>query len=57
MSIGPPMANRDQVFYDKTNAAQDKKPVEPGAAPPVVEESSISRWVPALGVLVVWIVV
>jgi len=38
-------------------SAPAPKPVEPGAAPPVVEEKGLSRWVPALGVIVVWIVV
>ncbi|SFB17098.1 glycine betaine/proline transport system permease protein [Nocardioides alpinus] len=33
------------------------RPVEPGAPPPVIEESGMSRWVPALGVIAVWIVV
>ncbi|MDR7255590.1 glycine betaine/proline transport system permease protein [Nocardioides sp. BE266] len=52
---GPPMANRDEIH--STVATKEKRPVEPGAAPPVVEESGISRWVPALGVIVVWIIV
>jgi glycine betaine/proline transport system permease protein len=54
---GPPMANRNEVFYEKTHGTQEKRPVEPGAPPPVIEESSISRWFPALGVIAVWIVV
>lgn len=33
------------------------RPVEPGAPPPVIEESGMSRWIPALGVIAVWIVV
>ena len=33
------------------------KPVEPGAAPPVAEEAGLSRWIPALGVIAVWIAV
>ena len=32
-------------------------PVEPGAPPPVPEERGVSRWIPALGVVVVWIVI
>ena len=36
---------------------EEQRPVEPGAPPPVVEDSGISRWIPALGVVVVWIVV
>ena len=31
--------------------------VEPGAAPPAVERRSVSRWVPAVGIVAVWIVV
>ncbi|NYE37015.1 glycine betaine/proline transport system permease protein [Nocardioides cavernae] len=31
--------------------------VEPDAAPPVVEDSGISRWVPAAAVVVLWVVV
>lgn len=54
---GPPMANRDEVFHDKTHGTKEKRPVEPGAPPPVVEDSGVSRWVPALGVIVVWIIV
>lgn len=57
MSIGPPMANRDQVFYEKTHGSAEKRPVEPGAAPPVAEDSGVSRWIPALGVIVVWVVI
>ena len=33
------------------------RPVEPGAAPPVPEDTGLSRWIPALGVIVVWVVV
>jgi glycine betaine/proline transport system permease protein len=54
---GPPMANRDQVFYDKTHSSPEKRPVEPGAAPPAAEDSGLSRWIPALGVIVVWVVI
>ena len=32
-------------------------PVEPGAPPPVAEDSGLSRWIPALGVVLVWIAV
>ena len=37
--------------------ATASRPVEPGAAPPVAEEAGISRWIPALGVVLVWIAV
>ena len=57
MSIGPPLANRNEVHYDKVPGTTEKRPVEPGAPPPVVEDSGISRWIPALGVVVVWIAV
>jgi len=53
--LGPPMANRDGVHG--TTATLERRPVEPGAPPPVVEDSGISRWIPALGVLLVWIAV
>jgi len=33
------------------------KPVEPGAAPPVTERETVSRWIPAAAVVAVWIVV
>ncbi|MBD3913858.1 ABC transporter permease subunit [Nocardioides hwasunensis] len=38
------------------NNPKDRRPVEPGAAPPVVEDSGISRWVPALAIVVLWVV-
>ena len=57
MSIGPPLANRNEVHYDKTHGTQERRPVEPGAPPPVVEDTGISRWVPAVGVIALWIVV
>ncbi len=31
--------------------------IEPGAPPPVAEDKGISRWIPALGVVVVWVVI
>ncbi|HEV2796710.1 MAG TPA: ABC transporter permease subunit [Nocardioides sp.] len=39
------------------SAAPTPKQVEPGAAPPVPEDSGLSRWVPALGIILVWIAV
>ncbi len=33
------------------------KPVEPGAVPPMPEPRSLSRWIPAAGVVAVWAVV
>ncbi len=33
------------------------QPVEPGAEAPGDEDKRLSRWVPALGIMVVWIVV
>lgn len=32
-------------------------PVEPGASPPPAADSGLSRWIPAVGVLVVWVVI
>ncbi|CUR61313.1 putative glycine betaine transport system permease protein [metagenome] len=40
-----------------TAPAAAPRPVEPGAAPPVVEDAGISRWIPALGVIAVWIAI
>ena len=40
-----------------TIAPSAPKPVEPGAPPPVVEDTGLSRWIPALGVIVLWIIV
>ncbi len=40
-----------------TIAPPTPKPVEPGAAPPVAEDAGISRWIPALGVVLIWIAV
>ena len=53
--VGPPMANRDGVHG--ATATMEKRPVEPGAPPPVVEDTGLSRWIPALGVIVLWIIV
>lgn len=54
--LGPPLANRDAA--PGATATKERRPVEPGAQPPpVVEDSGISRWIPALGVVLVWIVV
>ena len=39
-----------------TIAPSAPKPVEPGAAPPVEERKSLSRWIPAVAILGVWIV-
>jgi glycine betaine/proline transport system permease protein len=40
-----------------STATTERRPVEPGAPPPVVEDAGISRWVPAVGVVLVWIAV
>ena len=40
-----------------TTAPAPPKPVEPGAAPPVVQDAGMSRWIPAAVVIVVWIVI
>jgi glycine betaine/proline transport system permease protein len=56
-SAGSGIAARGTVENQKLTNQPEKRPVEPGAAPPVVEESGVSRWVPALGVVVLWIVV
>ncbi|RYB93490.1 ABC transporter permease subunit [Nocardioides oleivorans] len=45
------------VETEKLNNPKDKRPVEPGAPPPAGEDSGISRWIPALGVVLLWIVV
>jgi glycine betaine/proline transport system permease protein len=54
VSIGPPLANRDNLV-DHVEKASASRPVEPGAAPPPPERKSLSRWIPALGVVVLWI--
>ena len=51
---GPPLANRDT--HDTTTLTKPR-PVEPGAAPPMEERTSVSRWIPAASVVVIWIVV
>ncbi|MCF6379097.1 ABC transporter permease subunit [Nocardioides KLBMP 9356] len=40
-----------------TTAPAPPRPVEPGAAPPVVPDSGMSRWIPAAAVVVLWVVV
>lgn len=40
-----------------TTAPPPTRPVEPDAAPPVTEDSRLSRWVPAAAVVVLWVVV
>lgn len=40
-----------------TTAPPPTRPVEPDAAPPVAEDSRLSRWVPAAAVVVLWVVV
>ena len=40
-----------------TTAPAPPKPVEPGAAPPVVQDAGMSRWIPAAVIVVVWIVI
>lgn len=54
---GPAIRARGVVESAKLTDPPEKRPVEPGAPPPVVEDSGISRWVPALGVVVLWVVV
>ena len=56
-SAGSGIAARGLVESTKLTDPPERRPVEPGAAPPVVEESGISRWVPALGVVAVWVLV
>lgn len=34
-----------------------QRPVEPGAPPPAVEDAGISRWIPAVGIVVLWVLV
>ncbi len=55
MSFGP-MGNRGDL-PDLTSTMTAPRPVEPGAGPPVTEDPALSRWIPALGVIVVWIVI
>lgn len=40
-----------------TAAPPARTPVEPGAEPPVPERRRVSRWIPAAGIIAVWIVV
>ena len=40
-----------------TTAPAPPRPVEPGAAPPVVHDSGMSRWIPAAAIVVLWVVV
>ena len=53
--LGPPMANRDDL-HDHTTKTVARR-VEPGAPPPVAEDAGVGRWIPALGVVVVWVVI
>ena len=55
--VGPGMQASALVDSDKLTHPPEKRPVEPGAPPPVTEDTGISRWVPALGVLVLWVLV
>jgi len=56
MTIGPPMANRDNLF-DHVDKASTGRPVEPGALPPAEERRGVSRWIPAAVVVGMWILV
>ncbi len=56
MTLGPPMANRDNLF-DHVDRRSTGRPVEPGAPPPVAGDKGVTRWIPAAVVVAVWIVV
>ena len=51
MNAGP-MASRDSLVVTQKPPS---RAVEPDAAPPVGEDARLSRWIPALGIIVVWI--
>ncbi|MFC7362630.1 ABC transporter permease [Nocardioides astragali] len=54
---GPGLRARGFVESQKLANPDSPRPVEPGAAPPPPERKTLSRWIPALGVIVAWVVV
>ena len=55
--LGAGIRAKGHVENEKLNSPRPPPPVEPGAAPPVTEDAGLSRWIPAVGVLVVWVVI